>query len=330
MSPSTPDLSLSTPLLSVNNLSVVFNLPFGTLKAVDSLSITVNRGETVAIAGESGCGKTVTAFSIMRLLRSPAEITGGEVFFNGVNLLAISEEEMRKLRGDSISMVFQEPMTSLNPVLKIGFQIVEGLMTHWTKDYHLAEKEALNLLSQVGIPLAKERFNAYPHQLSGGMKQRVMIAMALACRPQLLIADEPTTALDVTVQAGVLELIDRLKRESGMSLLLITHNLGIVEERADRIVIMYAGRAVETGPTTLVMKSPLHPYTQGLLASLPQNSQPGSRLPTISGNLASGRHLEQGCCFADRCLLADSECKTDHQHLRDMGQGHHVACWRAK
>ena len=327
---SSSDLSATVPLLAVKNLSVVFNLPDGILKAVDALSFTIDRKETVAIAGESGCGKSVTAFSIMRLLARPGEIVGGEIVFNGRNLLAISEDEMRNLRGNSVSMVFQEPMTSLNPVLKVGFQIVEGLLLHRAITPRQAEKEAIHLLSMVGISQASDRFHCYPHQLSGGMKQRVMIAMALACRPQLLIADEPTTALDVTVQAEILELIDRMKSELGMSLLLITHNLGIVEERADRIVIMYAGRAVETGPTSLVMKSPLHPYTRGLLASLPQNSPPGSRLPTISGNLTTNRTEARGCCFADRCSLTDPLCNNGQQLLRDMGQGHYVACWRAQ
>jgi peptide/nickel transport system ATP-binding protein len=265
----------------------------------------------------------------MRLLARPGEITGGEIIFNGTNLLNVSENEMRKLRGNSISMVFQEPMTSLNPVLKVGFQVVEGLLLHRTRDSRLAEKEAVQLLSMVGIPQPGDRFHSYPHQLSGGMKQRVMIAMALACRPELLIADEPTTALDVTVQAEILELIDRMKSELGMSLLLITHNLGIVEQRADRIVIMYAGRALETGPTPLVMKSPLHPYTKGLLASLPQNSLPGSRLPTISGSLPATSREECGCCFVDRCSMSEAACNNPQQ-LRDMGQGHYVACWRGR
>jgi peptide/nickel transport system ATP-binding protein len=329
MTSASPDLSASPPLLSVKNLSVVFNLPDRVIKAVDSLSFTINKGETVAIAGESGCGKSVTAFSIMRLLARPGEITGGEIIFNGTNLLNVSENEMRKLRGNSISMVFQEPMTSLNPVLKVGFQVVEGLLLHRTRDSRLAEKEAVQLLSMVGIPQPGDRFHSYPHQLSGGMKQRVMIAMALACRPELLIADEPTTALDVTVQAEILELIDRMKSELGMSLLLITHNLGIVEQRADRIVIMYAGRALETGPTPLVMKSPLHPYTKGLLASLPQNSLPGSRLPTISGSLPATSREECGCCFVDRCSMSEAACNNPQQ-LRDMGQGHYVACWRGR
>jgi peptide/nickel transport system ATP-binding protein len=319
----------SEKLLEVRNLSVEFPIADGgRIRAVNSLSFDICKMETVALVGESGCGKSVTAFSIMRLLQKPGEITGGEILFEGKNLLDLDEESMRKLRGSAISMIFQEPMTSLNPVLKTGFQITEALRSHKDIPKHAAEEEAVKLLSLVGIPSATERYHSYPHQLSGGMKQRAMIAMALACSPRLLIADEPTTALDVTIQAQILELIDRLKREIGMSLLLITHNLGIVAERADRTVIMYSGYAVESARTRLIMENPLHPYTRGLLASLPQRSKPGEMIPTLSGTIQPGTG-HAGCPFADRCPCKLENCSTASPPMREIEPGHHVACWKA-
>lgn len=317
-------------LLEINRLSVRFPGSNGTIqKAVNNLSLTISSMETVALVGESGCGKSVTAFSIMRLLQKPGEICSGEILFEGRDLLQLDEKEMQKLRGAAISMVFQEPMTSLNPVLKTGFQITEAIRQHRTISRADADLEAVRLLEQVGIPDAKERFSSYPHQLSGGMKQRAMIAMALACQPRLLIADEPTTALDVTIQAQILELIDSLKQSTGMSLLLITHNLGIVSNRADRTVIMYAGSAVESAPTQLVLETPLHPYTKGLLASLPQRSPPGEPLPAISGSL-SPAHLDQpGCIFKSRCPYKIERCETDSPHLLEVRPDHSAACWRA-
>jgi len=317
-----------TPLLAVNNLTVQFPSAHGTpLTAVDSFSFQINHGETVALVGESGCGKSVTAFSIMRLLQKPGVIAGGNIFLDGIDLLKLSEQEMQLLRGGTISMIFQEPMTSLNPVLKVGYQIAEGILRHKDISRREADIEAVSLLSQVGITTAADRYHSYPHQLSGGMRQRVMIAMALACKPRLLIADEPTTALDVTIQAEILQLIDRLKRELDMSLLLITHNLGIVAERADRTIIMYAGHAVETAPTALLMTNPLHPYTRGLLASLPQNSQPGTLLPTIQGNHATGES-GTGCVFYGRCSCRIDACAMDAPPLKEVEPGHLVACWR--
>ena len=320
---------VSEKLLEVRNLSVEFPVADGSrIRAVNSLSFDIRKMETVALVGESGCGKSVTAFSIMRLLQKPGKITGGEILFEGKNLLGLDEESMRKLRGSAISMIFQEPMTSLNPVLKTGFQITEAIRSHKAVPKKEAEAEAVKLLTQVGIPSAAERYHSYPHQLSGGMKQRAMIAMALACSPRLLIADEPTTALDVTIQAQILELIDRLKREIGMSLLLITHNLGIVAERADRTVIMYAGFAVESAETRMIMENPLHPYTRGLLASLPQRSKPGEMIPTFSGTIQQLSTGYAGCPFADRCPCKLENCSTDSPPMMEIEPGHHVACWK--
>jgi peptide/nickel transport system ATP-binding protein len=319
----------SEKLLEVRNLSVEFPAADnGRIRAVNSLSFDINKTETIALVGESGCGKSVTAFSIMRLLQKPGEITGGEILFEGKNLLELEEESMRKLRGSAISMIFQEPMTSLNPVLKTGFQITEAIRSHKEIPKHEAEAEAVKLLALVGIPSAAERYHSYPHQLSGGMKQRAMIAMALACAPRLLIADEPTTALDVTIQAQILELIDRLKREIGMSLLLITHNLGIVAERAERTVIMYAGFAVEKAATRSIMENPLHPYTKGLLASLPQRSKPGEMIPTISGVIQPLGADFTGCPFADRCLCKTEKCSAASPPMVEIEPGHEVACWK--
>jgi len=329
MSTSQQSLQATESLLEIKRLSVRFPGDNGTyLRAVNNLSLSINRMETVALVGESGCGKSVTAFSVMQLLRKPGEICSGEIFFEGEDLLSFDEKKMQALRGSAIAMIFQEPMTSLNPVLKIGYQITEAIRSHRKVPKAAAKTEAVALLTQVGIPSAKERFSSYPHQLSGGMKQRAMIAMALACKPRLLIADEPTTALDVTIQAQILELIDSLKQSSGMSLLLITHNLGIVANRADRTVIMYAGSAVESAATELVLKAPLHPYTKGLLASLPQNSAPGQPLPAISGSISPADLLQSGCKFANRCPYKIEKC-TIEPLLREVRPDHFAACWRA-
>lgn len=329
MRPHDPASTAATPLLDVQSLSVHFPAANDTpYKAVDSLSFSIGTGETVALVGESGCGKSTTALAIMRLLQKPAIIAGGNVIFDGLDLLHLPERDMQLLRGGSVSMIFQEPMTSLNPVLKIGFQIAEGILRHKNISKDAAAREAVLLLDQVGIPAAGERYHSYPHQLSGGMKQRVMIAMALACKPKLLIADEPTTALDVTIQADILELIDRLKLELEMSLLLITHNLGIVAERANRTAVMYAGRMVETARTDRLLTSPLHPYTRGLLASLPQNSPPHSELPTISGGGGPIISEKQGCIFSARCPYCGNDCHAATPALVEVEPDHQVACWK--
>lgn len=325
-----PPASSTTKLLEVQQLSVTFPAADGkNFLAVNQLSFHINSRETVALVGESGCGKSVTAFSIMRLVQNPGRISSGRILFDGTDILTLPERDMRALRGAAIAMVFQEPMTSLNPVLKTGFQITEGIMQHKSISRKDAAAEAVNLLAQVGIPSPDERYHAYPHQLSGGMKQRVMIAMALALSPQLLIADEPTTALDVTIQAQILELIDALKEKIGMSLLLISHNLGIVAERADRTIIMYAGSAVESSGTRELLQTPLHPYTRALLASLPQNGTPGEPLPVISGTVTRAAAQSNGCPFADRCPYKIDICTQNPPPLVEIAPGHAVACWRA-
>jgi peptide/nickel transport system ATP-binding protein len=318
---------LST-LLQVKGLATYFHLPQGTLKAVDEVDFALASGEILAIVGESGCGKSVTAYSIMGLIMPPGRIESGEVLFAGQDLLRLDEKEMQELRGNQISMIFQEPMTSLNPVLTVGNQISEGLILHRRISGDEARAESISLLLQVGLPSPEARFNDYPHQLSGGMRQRVMIAMALACRPRLLIADEPTTALDVTIQAQILELIDQLKSASGMGLILITHDLGIVAERAHHTAIMYAGKIVEYAKTDELFRNPLHPYTEGLMAALPQNAIPGNPLNTISGHVPNLLADLPGCGFCDRCPAKKWPCLKEKPVMKEVGAGHLVRCWK--
>jgi peptide/nickel transport system ATP-binding protein len=315
-------------LLQVRELSTYFHLPIGTLKAVDGVDFSLENGETLAIVGESGCGKSVTAYTIMRLVMAPGRIESGEVLFEGKDLLRLAEKDMRELRGNHISMIFQEPMTSLNPVLTVGSQITEGLMLHRRISRDEARNEGIDILQKVGIPSPTARFNDYPHQLSGGMRQRVVIAMALACRPRLLIADEPTTALDVTIQAQILELIDRLKGDSGMGLILITHDLGIVAERARHTAIMYAGKIVEFAKTDELFRTPLHPYTQGLLDALPQNATPGQPLNTIAGHVPNFLSDMPGCGFCERCPAKEWLCRKQKPEMKEVGPGHLVRCWK--
>jgi peptide/nickel transport system ATP-binding protein len=317
-----------TKLLEVKNLTTHFHLSSGLLRAVDGIDFSLDEGQTLALVGESGCGKSVTAYSIMRLVSPPGKIESGEILFNETDLLKISDEEMRQVRGNRISMVFQEPMTSLNPVLQVGEQIMEGLLLHRKASRTDAREEAVKLLHQVGIPSAAERFCDYPHQLSGGMRQRVMIAIALACRPRILIADEPTTALDVTIQSQILELIDRLKVENRMSLILITHDLGIVAERSERTAIMYAGRIIEYAATSEIFLNPLHPYTRGLLNSLPQTAEPGRPLQTIPGQVPDLLADLPGCGFCERCPEKSWLCLTEKPQMVEAGKGHLVRCWK--
>jgi peptide/nickel transport system ATP-binding protein len=305
-----------------------FRVPDGVVHAVSGIDLDLAEGETLALVGESGCGKSVTASSILRLVPPPGEIAAEQILFEGRDLLKLDEEEMRHIRGNRISMVFQEPMTSLNPVFRIGDQIAEGLILHRGLSRKGAREEAARLLAEVGIPSPAERLNDYPHQLSGGMRQRVMIAMALSCRPRLLIADEPTTALDVTIQAQILELIDRLREENRMALLLITHDLGVVAERADRTMVMYAGRILEEGPTERLLENPLHPYTEGLLSSLPQRSEPGRPLRTIPGYVPGLLETLPGCGFCDRCPDKRWECDRETPQLKEIEPGHRVRCWK--
>jgi peptide/nickel transport system ATP-binding protein len=316
------------PLLSINNLTTHFSTSSGILKAVDGVDLHLNDGETLAIVGESGCGKSVTAYSIMRLVAPPGRTVAGEIFFNGKDLLQASEDEMRNVRGNMISMIFQEPMTSLNPVLRIGDQIMEGLLLHRQISRREAEAESVRLLTQVGIPSASSRFNDYPHRLSGGMRQRVMIAMALACKPRILIADEPTTALDVTIQAQILDLIDRMQQETGMALMLITHDLGIVAEKSMNTAIMYAGKIVEYSPTGDIFRNPLHPYTEGLLNSLPQKFVPGEPLQTIPGQVPNLAADIPGCGFCPRCPVKSWICHREKPEMKEVEPGHHVRCWK--
>jgi peptide/nickel transport system ATP-binding protein len=320
------------PLLHVDNLKTHFHTRDGVVRAVDGVSFDVMPGETLAVVGESGCGKSVTAMSILRLLpMPPARIAGGRIAFDGRNLLDLSEPEMRKVRGNAISMIFQEPMTSLNPVLTIGRQIAEALVLHRGMSEGAAMARAAEMLRKVHIPEADRRLKQYPHELSGGMRQRVMIAMALACGPRLLIADEPTTALDVTIQAQILELMRELRDDTGASIILITHDLGVVAEIAHRVVVMYAGRKVEEAPIEELFASPRHPYTRGLLGSMPHLgdsvNETGKRLVEIPGMVPSLREPPPGCLFAPRCPNAGERCTREAPPLERHAAGHWVACW---
>ncbi len=301
---------MAEPLLSVEHLTTEFTTDTGVLRAVDDVSFDLAAGGTLAVVGESGCGKSVTSLSILRLVQPPGRVVSGRIGFAGRDLLALPEAAMRAVRGAEVAMIFQEPMSSLNPVYTVGAQIEEALRVHRRRDRRGAWPRVVELLDMVGIPSPAERAEAYPHQLSGGMRQRVMIAMALACEPRLLIADEPTTALDVTIQAQILELLGKLRRELGMAVLLITHDLGLVAEFADDVVVMYAGRVVERGPTAEIFAAPRHPYTRGLLRSVPSygDNLRARRLPTIQGMVPDLRSLPTGCRFRDRCDVAQPPC----------------------
>ena len=319
------------PLLDVKNLSAAFELDDGAVvTAVDGVSFSVNSGQTVGVVGESGCGKSVTALSIMRLLPRPAgRISGGSVVFEGRDLTALPVEEMYKVRGGEIGMIFQEPMTALNPVHKVGRQIGEVFRLHGARDERKIREGSLEMLKKVGIPAPEQRLQEYPHQLSGGMRQRIMIAMALACRPKLLIADEPTTALDVTVQAQILELISGLQREMGMAVLLITHDLGVIAETCDEVVVMYAGRIVERAPVRELFSSPQHAYTKGLLDSIPKLDMPSkTKLKVIPGSVPGLKALPAGCRFAARSSVAhDAGSLAVRPPYREISPGHWVeAC----
>jgi peptide/nickel transport system ATP-binding protein len=321
-------------ILDVKNLKTVFFTNSGLFKAVDDVSFNVRRGETLAIVGESGCGKSVSALSIMRLVPDPpGKIVGGSVTLEGTDLLALDEEEMRGIRGNRMSMIFQEPMTSLNPVMRIGDQITEALRLHQNMTAKQAWARAVEMLRLVRIPEAERRAREYPHQLSGGMRQRAMIAMALACRPALLIADEPTTALDVTIQAQILALIVDLQKELGTGLILITHDLGVVAQTAQRVIVMYAGKKVEEADVDDLFADPRHPYTRGLMASMPAVISLGAktdvRLTEIPGMVPSLTNLPDGCAFAPRCPLAIERCRQEYPPLQDFGGHHRAACWRA-
>jgi peptide/nickel transport system ATP-binding protein len=322
------------PVLDVNALKTYFFTRSGAVKAVDGVSFALLRGETLAIVGESGCGKSVTALSLMRLIPDPpGRIVGGSISLDGVDILALSDDEMRAMRGRDISMIFQEPMTSLNPVMTIGRQLGEVLNLHQTLTRSELQKKVVDLLSLVRIPEAAQRARQYPHQLSGGMRQRVMIAIALACNPKVLIADEPTTALDVTVQAQILELIVDLQTKLGTAVILITHDLGLVAQTAQRVIVMYAGRKVEEAKVEALFANPQHQYTRGLIASLPRlgllrgEAAAAGRLQEIPGMVPPLTNLPPGCAFAPRCPRADARCVAENPPYEEKAAGHWAACW---
>lgn len=322
------------PVLEVKNLRTAFRVDGGELIAVDDVSFSVKPGQTVGIVGESGCGKSVTSLSIMGLIPTPpGRIASGEIRFKGKNLVGLPASEMRKIRGNQISMIFQEPMTSLNPVFTIGNQIMEAVMLHQKLSKNEAKEKAIEMLRLVGIPAPERRINEYPHQLSGGMRQRVMIAMALSCNPSVLIADEPTTALDVTIQAQILELIKSLREKLQMAVVLITHDLGVVAETCDYVVVMYAGKVVEEGTAEDIFYRPSHPYTKGLLNSIPSHTgeKKSGRLETIPGLVPNLLHLPKGCRFQDRCKrrteAGTPQCTSEEPTLKEVGPGHYASCF---
>jgi oligopeptide/dipeptide ABC transporter ATP-binding protein len=323
-------------VLEIDDLRTHFFTQAGVIRAVDGVSYAVRAGETLGVVGESGCGKSVTALSVLRLVASPpGRIVGGTIRFGGANLLDLGESEMEAIRGNEISMIFQEPMTSLNPLMTCGQQIAEAIALHQRVSLREAMDKAVEMLRRVSIPEPERRAHAYPHQLSGGMRQRVMIAMALSCNPKVLIADEPTTALDVTIQAQILELMRELQGTLGTAIVLITHDMGVVAENADRVVVMYAGRKVEEANAKVLFEAPGHPYTRGLLGSIPKLDVAArldahrNRLNEIKGMVPSLHNLPEGCTFAPRCALATDQCRTAYPPLAEHRPGHLIACWHA-
>jgi oligopeptide/dipeptide ABC transporter ATP-binding protein len=317
-------------LLDIQGLTTHFFTHTGVIKAVDNLSLRLLKGHVLGLVGESGCGKTVTALSILNLVPYPGKIISGKIFFEGQDLLALSPHEIRNIRGSKISMIFQEPMTALNPVFTVGNQIAEVLTAHQAISTQQARDAAVGLLRSVGIPSPEKRAGEYPHQLSGGMRQRVMIAMAIACKPSLILADEPTTALDVTIQAHILELLGKIQTEMGMAMILVTHDLGLIAERAHEVAVMYAGRIVEQADTRELFANPQHPYTRGLMASIPKSTEAGKqRLRTIPGTVPRLHDLPQGCTFSPRCDIRIAQCATEPA-LVEIKPGHLVRCWEAR
>lgn len=318
----------NTDLVEIKNLKTYFKTEDGIVKAVDDVSFKIKKGETLGLVGESGCGKSVAAMSLMRLIPNPpGKIMGGEMHFEDKNILELNDEDMRNIRGNDIAVIFQEPMTSLNPVLTIGYQINETIILHQKLDKEKAKKRSIEMLKLVGIPRAEEVFQCYPHELSGGMRQRAMIAMALSCNPKLLIADEPTTALDVTIQAQILQLMKDLKDKIGASIMLITHDLGVIAEMADYVVVMYAGKVVEKAPVVELFKNPKHPYTIGLLNSKPALNKEQDKLYSIPGQVPNPIGMPEYCYFYERCNKACEDCKKGIPSLIDKGNRHEVACW---
>lgn len=319
---------MSNKLLEISNLKTYFFVDNRQIPAVNGVDIYINEGETLGVVGESGCGKSVTSLSVMGLLgHTPGRVVDGSIKFKGNNLITLSEDEMREIRGNEIAMIFQEPMTSLNPVYKIGAQIGEAVKLHLKYDKKKTREHVINMLKLVGIPRAEEIIDEFPHQLSGGMRQRVMIAMAMACNPTLLIADEPTTALDVTIQAQILELMKKLKEEKRTAIMLITHDLGIVAEMCDRVVVMYAGKVVEEAEVIEIFENPKHPYTKGLLNSIPKLGQKADRLDSIPGNVPTPANMPKGCKFAPRCSQVMDICKEKDPELLQISKGHQCRCF---
>lgn len=318
---------MASKVLEVKNLRTHFFTDRGVVKSVDGVSFTLEKGKTLGIVGESGCGKSITSMSLMRLIPKPGKITEGEIVLDGVDLLTVSEEDMLKIRGNDISMIFQEPMTSLNPVFTCGEQISEVLILHQKMSEEEARKKSIEMLKLVGIPRCEQIVDEYPFQLSGGMRQRVMIAMALACQPKVLIADEPTTALDVTIQAQILDLMNDLKKKTDTAIILITHDLGVVAEMCDHVVVMYSGKVVEEGDINTIFAKPMHPYTRGLMNSIPKLTDELDALESIEGSVPNPLKLPQGCYFNPRCKYATDECREKQPELVDMGNGHKVSCF---
>ena len=314
------------PLLEIRDLRVSFPVGKDIVRAVNGVSLSLDKGESIGIVGESGCGKSVTFSGVMRLLKAPPAVIEGEVFMGGRDLMSLSEKQMRKVRGKEIAMIFQEPMRSLNPVMRIGDQIVEALLLHEDLSQRRAHERALELINLVEIPDPESRLHSYPHQLSGGLRQRVMITMALACKPQILIADEPTTALDVTIQAQILDLLKRLQQETGMSIVMITHDLGVVAGLVDDVAVLYAGVVVEKANKFAIFKSPMHPYTAGLLYCIPTLNTEGKRLPVIDGGLPDPTHLPVGCAFSPRCVFSTERCDNERPLPIEHRPGHICAC----
>jgi peptide/nickel transport system ATP-binding protein len=319
---------MNNKLLEISNLKTYFFSDKGHLPAVNGVDLYINKGETLGVVGESGCGKSVTSLSIMRLLTdTPGKVVDGSILFEGRDLLSFSENEIREVRGNEIAMIFQEPMTSLNPVYKIGQQIGEAVQLHLKYDKKQAREHVIKMLKLVGIPRAEEIIDEFPYQMSGGMRQRIMIAMAMSCDPTLLIADEPTTALDVTIQAQILELMKKLKEEKGTAIMLITHDLGVVAEMCDRVVVMYAGKVVEEADVLEIFENPKHPYTKGLLNSVPKLGRKTNRLESIPGNVPTPANMPQGCKFAPRCSQVMDICKVQDPDLLQIADGHQCRCF---
>ncbi|GIL17428.1 MAG: ABC transporter ATP-binding protein [Oligoflexia bacterium] len=318
---------MNNPVVQVRNLETTFQTRLGPFRAVNQISYDIYKGETLGIVGESGCGKSVTSFSLMRLIEKPGKITNGQVLLKGRDLLKLSESEMEEVRGGEMAMIFQEPMTALNPVLTIGRQLDEQIMRHKKVNQKESRERAIEMLSLVGIPSPAERYTAYPHQLSGGMRQRAMIAMALSCDPTFLIADEPTTALDVTIQAQILELIQNLQEKFHMSVQFITHDLGVISEISDRVMVMYGGKTCEVATTSELFLNPRHPYTHALISSRPKLGTRVDRLQTIEGSVPAPHELPPGCPFYNRCPRAKTECMNHQPPLQEIKAGHQIACF---